>query len=94
MFNLDTMNLLFLQDIDFPSCQNSTYGVLLEIRTVVRFFPRRIAMREFDEIMRLATAQSMPAAFISAVWAYAAKLQQDRDQNQAPAADPQAIVTP
>ena len=32
-------------------------------------------MREFDEIMRLATAQSMPAAFISAVWAYAAKLQ-------------------
>ena len=88
------MNLLFLQDIDFPSCQNSTYGVLLEIRTGVRFFPRRIAMREFDEIMRLATAQSMPAAFISAVWAYAAKLQQDRDQNQAPAADPQAIGTP
>lgn len=51
-------------------------------------------MREFDEIMRLATAQPMPTAFISAVWAYAAKLQQDRDQNQAPAADPQAIGTP
>lgn len=35
--NLDTMNLLFLQDIDFPSCQNPTYGVLLEIQTNVRF---------------------------------------------------------
>lgn len=46
-------------------------------------------MKEYGELLILAGQSEFPAAFISAVWAYAQSLQ-DLDQNQEPAADPLA----
>ena len=47
------MNLLFLQDIDFPSCQKPTYGVLLEIQTNVRFLGGRVMTAKEQQFIRL-----------------------------------------